>query len=194
MIYPFRAGTIAYPLDWSTDGGTILLMKPFERTGFDLWRAPKYKQSIGSPSPALQSAFNEVQGQLSPDGHHIAYVSDESGRNEVYVSPFPDPRTKLRISSTGGTEPRWRGDGRELFYFSADQQLMSVTLTSREMLSARLPRGLFRARISHADAPNGGTGYAVTKDGRRFLIPVTVAGDAEEQAITILVNWQRKDR
>jgi hypothetical protein len=187
MIFPFRPGAIGYPLDWSTDGRTVLVMKPSDRTGFDIWRSEKSGRSIGAPAPVLESRFNEIQARLSPDGSRVAYVSDESGRNEVYLSPFPAASTKLRISSSGGTEPRWRGDGRELFYFSTDQQLMSVML-SRELLSASSPQELFRAAPGRADTPAAGTGYAVTKDGRRFLIPVSSIGEGAE-AITILMNW-----
>jgi hypothetical protein len=142
------------------------------------------------PIPFLRTEFNESSGQFSPDGHWIAYTSDESGDDEIYVRRFSsssaqgswDSAGKWLISKGGGTGPRWRGDGKELFYVASDGKLMSVDISAKPVLEARTPRPLFQL-------PPGFIGGDVTPDGRRFLIGVPVAQSASVP-FTVVLNWQ----
>jgi Tol biopolymer transport system component len=95
-----------------------------ENTNFELWYLPAADRL---PIPYLKSKFGVSHGQFSPDGKWVAYASNESGRWEVYVSSFPTPGGNWKISSSGGSEPRWRQDGKELFYLASDGKLMAAT-------------------------------------------------------------------
>jgi hypothetical protein len=141
------------------------------------------------PVPVLQSPSNEGQSQVSPDGRFIAYISDESGRFEVYVQPFPLGQEKWQISAGGGFDPRWRRDGRELFYVAADRKLMAVDVRTRATLQHGPPRPLFDTRLIDLwqDTRNH---YEVAPDGRRFLIMVPRV-DPRSVPFTMLVNWQQ---
>ena len=131
--------------------------------------------------PFVQTPFAEGDARFSPDGRWVAYISDESGRPEVYVSPFPGPGGKRRISTAGGNSPRWRRDGVEIFYAAPDMSLMAAAVNGQgatfEVLSVQrlfaLPGNLREARFS------------VSPDGQRFLVPVGTAGTP----ITLVVNW-----
>jgi Tol biopolymer transport system component len=117
--------------DWSKDGRYLLYGESRGATGFDLWVLPMTGASgVRKPIPFLQTKFNETQGQFSPDGRWIAYTSDETGRNEVYVRSFPTGSGKFQISNNGGTQPRWRGDGKEIYYLASDSKLMAATVKS----------------------------------------------------------------
>ena len=118
------------PCDWSRDGRYILYEEGGDATGSDLWVLPMTGSTGGprKPVPFLQTAFNEMLGQFSPDGRWVAYISDESGRNEVYVRSFPAGSGKFQISNNGGTQPRWRDDGKEIYYLAPDGKLMAATV------------------------------------------------------------------
>src|SRR6185436_7255156 len=113
---------------WSRDGRFIVYMEQDPKTKWDLWSLPvgEAGKPSGKPMPFLHSEFNEFQGQLSPDSRWMAYTSDVSGQPEVYVQPFPSADNELRISTAGGSQPRWRGDGKELFYLAADGKQIAV--------------------------------------------------------------------
>ena len=115
------------PQDWSSDGQWLLYDRQ-SSAGLDLWSL--HVESGKAESLSLNTSFNEWQGRLSPDGRWLAYVSDETGRNEVFVAAFPSGRGKRAVSIGGGTFPQWRADGREVFYVSAVQQLMAVPVTA----------------------------------------------------------------
>jgi hypothetical protein len=175
-----------FPNDWSPDGGILLYANYPSTTGSDLWALP-----IGSqkPFPIVQTRFNEDEGQFSPDGKWIAYRSNESGRDEIYVQPFPGPAAKQLVSTAGGSQPRWRRDGKELFYIAADMKLMAVPIalpSNGQTLEVGVPVPLFRTRIVGIDLPRAQ--YAVAPDGQRFLINV-IAEDATASPITIVQNW-----
>src|SRR5438309_4316078 len=104
--------------NWSSDGRYILYSTGYggSRTGNDIWMLPMFGDR--KPQPFLQTAFNEVYGRFSPDGHWVAYASNESGRFEIYVVPFPSRGGKWQVSTGGGLWPRWRHDGKELFYLT----------------------------------------------------------------------------
>ena len=169
--------------DWSRDGRFILgqSIDPKTKTGWDLWVV-----SIADRTwkPFLQTRFNELAAQISTDGHWIAYSSDESGRPEVYVQPFPGPGGKWQISTSGGGSPRWRGDGRELFYKNPEGKVFAVDVKTGTGFEASMPALLFSARFKSS----GGPQWDVSADGKRFLINQPVA-DVTPAPMTIVLNW-----
>lgn len=173
--------------DWSRDGKFVVYQRPGDGTGQDLWIA---EQSTGAssepqkPFPYLASPFNEENGVFSPDGHWIAYQSDESGRPEVYVQAFPLTTQKVPISIGGGTDPAWSKNGGELFYLAADRNLTAVPYRSTVTT--------FKPGVGQVLFPLPGNvvrrSYAVTGDGRRFLIGKPV-DESITEPITVVLNW-----
>jgi hypothetical protein len=179
--------TNGWATDWSRDGKFVLYQRPGDKTGQDLWIAPQSTGASGEPQkpfPYLASPFNEGNGVFSPDGHWIAYESDESGRPEVYVQGFPLTNQKVRISTVGGTDAAWSKNGGELFYLAADRNLMAVpyraTVTTFEPSAGKV---LFRVPGNVVRRS-----YAVSGDGRRFLIGKPVDENISEP-ITMVLNW-----
>jgi len=173
--------------DWSRDGKFVLYQRPGDKTGQDLWIAPQSTGASGElqkPFPYLASVFNEANGVFSPDGHWIAYETDESGRPEVYVQAFPLANQKVRISTGGGTDAAWSKNDGELFYLAADRNLMAVPY--------RATITTFEPGVGKALFPVPGNvvrrSYAVSGDGRRFLIGKPVDQNVSEP-ITVVVNW-----
>ena len=132
----------------------------------------------------MQGEFNESQSQFSPDVKWIAYVSDESGTPQIYVQSFPTLNGKLQISTDGGMQPRWRRDGRELFYLAPNRKLMAVTIKAAAPFQAETPRPLFETRLDGTALRHT---YAVSADGNRFLL--NVAPESGAPPLTIVVNW-----
>jgi hypothetical protein len=117
-------------------------------------------------------------------GLWLAYVSDELGTTQVYIAPFPGPGGKWQVSKSGGTEPRWRADGKELYFVSADSKLTAVEVTARDAtVEIGIAQALFETRMFLSP----GTHYDVTRDGKRFLIDV--AGEGSSVPIVLMVNW-----
>jgi eukaryotic-like serine/threonine-protein kinase len=182
------------PLDWSLDGRFLLYSSQGADTQSDLWVFPVTGER--KPSPIVQTRFDEIEGQFSPDGHWIAYASNESGRYEIYVQSFPEPGGKFQVSTTGGAHPRWRPDGRELFYVALDNRLMAVPVRvtgQQRTFNAGAPSALFTTRLvtTGANIAAGGSNaraqYVVAPDGR-FLMNVAT-DDATSAPITIVLNW-----
>src|SRR5262249_19245344 len=119
-----------------------------------------------------------------PSPHWVAYQSDESGQDEIYVDHFPEPHGKIRISAAGGAFPQWRGDGRELFYISPDYKVMAVSVKqTSHSFEPSPPRGLFSiAALANYLGP-----YEVSRDGQRFL--VLSAAEETSTSLTVIVNW-----
>ena len=116
------------------------------KTTYDLWTQPL--TGDGKPSPWLNTPFTETLGQFSPDGRWVAYQSNESGPFEIYVQPFPAANAKWQISTEGGTMPRWRADGKELFFIAPDAKLMAAAVTASDAtFEAAPPVALFQTRI-----------------------------------------------
>jgi hypothetical protein len=181
-----KSSTPKGPEDWSLDGRFILYNNLDPKTNkLDLWVLPLLGDR--QPMPFLQTQFDERQGQFSPNGRWVAYVSDESGRYEVYVQSFPSPGGKWPVSNHGGTEPRWRRDGKELYYLATDRKLMAVEVKGNSTFEAGVPKALF-APPPLQPGFHLVSNYDVTADGQRFLIRTLVKNPASEPIVVIL-NW-----
>ena len=178
--------TSKIPTDWGQDGRHLVYLDTLPTTQFDLSVLPLYGNR--KPQPFAQREFNEKQGRLSSDGKWMAYASDETGRYEVYVQPFPAGGGKYQISSGGGEQPSWRSDGKELFYVGEGQKLIAVGVDARSStFRANTPRELFRMHspVSRTYTRNE---YAGTPDGQRFLVN-TLVGTPASSPITVVMNW-----
>src|SRR5215470_16170423 len=144
------------------------------------------------PVPFLRSQFNELFGQLSADGHWMAYTSDESGQREVYVRQFPSAEGEKRISITGGEQPRWRGDGRELFFVGGDRKMMAVAIKAmagpKPTVEVEAPRPLFESHLAQTIF-SPAFEYDVTADGKRFLLSTVAGGSASTLLLNVVLNW-----
>jgi len=181
------------PLEWSPDGKFLLYATQNQKTGSDLWALPMGGDR--KPFPVVQTSFDEMGGQFSPDGRWVAYESNESSVVQIYVRPFQGPGGPWQVSTAGGTQPRWRLDGRELFFVAPDARLMAVPIAvgaDRHTLDVGTPLPLFRTRLaSGANIPVGRESrsqYAVSADGR-FLMNMAVEG-ATAAPITVVLNWE----
>jgi eukaryotic-like serine/threonine-protein kinase len=184
------------PKDWSRNGRYVLFRKITKDRKADLWYIPMLgnsKMGDRKPLPYLVTPFIKSQAKFSPDARWVVYTSDESGTKEVYVQPFPQPSGgKWVVSSGGGSQPRWSHDGKELFYFTPDENMMAVDVSAANgVIQLGVPKALFRAPVL------GGTGGAnidawrwdLSSDGKRFLINTALDG-AVSSPITVLLNWQ----
>jgi Tol biopolymer transport system component len=171
------------PGSWSVDNRFLLYTRRDRKTTNDLWVLPL----TGDRQPLLflQTPFAEFYGRFSPDGRWIAYTSNDQGRNEVYVQTFPASGGKWQISNNGGTQSRWRSDGKELYYLSNDGKLMVVEVKPGGSFEASALRALFDLAPSRA---LGGNGYVLTAAGDRFLF-VTEPEQAASQQFTVVTNW-----
>jgi len=175
------------PEDWSPDGRFLAFAKSDPSTINDIWIQPF--EGDRKPSPFANTKYDEVMAQFSPDGRWIAYRSNESGRPEVYVQAFPGPGSKLRVSTDGGTEPRWNPNGKELFYISPDAKMIAASVTSSGAgLEIGKPVPLFQTRIVRGGTSDVTQQYDVSRDGR-FLINVP-ADEAFTSPVTLLFNWK----
>jgi serine/threonine-protein kinase len=172
------------PLSWTGDGQHLLYQQQFHpETGFDLWT---FSMAEGEPRKLVATAANELQGILSPDGRWLAYASDESGRYEVYVKPFPTADRTILISTLGGMEPLWAPDGRELLYRTADH-VMAVDVETEPDFTASRPRVLFQDRFVPG-TPYGRNWDVDPTNGRLVMIESSTAG-SEATEIVVVQNW-----
>ncbi len=168
---------------WSRDGRFILYDEwaGGRSTLVDLWVLPVG----GEPFAFRRTKFNEAGGRFSPDGRWVAYMSNESGRFEIYVEPFPKGDARERISTAGGLYPRWRGDGKEIFFIAPDSRMMAApVLSSKDRLNVGEPAALFHAKFPTFRSP-----YDVTADGQRFLA-VVESDEHQAPPMTVVVNWR----
>jgi hypothetical protein len=144
------------------------------------------------PYPFLKTPYDELDGQFSADGKWIAYQSNESGRFEIYVQPFPGPGGKFQLSTNGGAQPRWNKNGKEVFYVSLDSKMMVAPLklsVDGESLETGTPAALFPVRIAGGPVPGtNNQQYAVSADGERFLVNLAV-DEGTASPITLIYNW-----
>ena len=174
-----------YPGSWSPDGQVLTFADADSTTGWDIWTLKL--EGDRKPRPFLQTPSNESGATFSPDGRWLAYVSDESGRDEVYVRAFPGSGGKWQISTQGGDEPVWARDGRELFYRNRDN-LMAVTVATKPTFVAGTPKSLFEGRYektSYKFLPN----YDVSPDGQRFLMIKASEPESAATQLNVVLNW-----
>jgi Tol biopolymer transport system component/tRNA A-37 threonylcarbamoyl transferase component Bud32 len=183
-----RSSVRASPYQWSRDGKFLLYGQIDPKTGADLWLLPmRGSAAERKPIAFLRTAANEQQGQISPDGKWIAFASDQSGRLEVYVRPFPANDNQWTVSVAGGQQPRWRSDGKEIFFLSADGKMMAVPVKTVTAGKANFEAGIPAPLFDAGTVP----GYDVAADGQRFLIAFTGGvGGASSPPFTVVTNWE----
>jgi len=196
------------PMSWSPDGQVLAFIEINPTTGRDIWTLQMGDSSLRSgqapsarsglvPSTAsgqgrkaqlfLRTPATESAPRFSPNGRWLAYTSDESGRFEIYVQPYPGPGGKWQISTEGGTEPVWNPNGRELFYRSGDK-IMAVGVMTQPTFSVGKPKMLFEGPFE--PAPTTFPNYDVTPDGQRFLmLEPSEQGQAAPTQINVVLNW-----
>src|SRR5262249_46716956 len=184
------------PMSWSPDGNSIVYEVLDPHTSNKLWVLAL--SGDRKPSALLQTPFPQSHGQISPDGKWLAYYATEGSAPEIYVQPFPEGAGRWQISTNGGVFPRWRPDGRELFYMSraSGGKMMSVDVKlNGSTFEPGVTRELFDSPYLNLSHTGTGAGpyhtYAVSKDGQRFLIPHLTTSDATTvtRPIAIVLNW-----
>ena len=175
------------PNDWSPDGNYLLYRVDDLENGWDLWYLKRKEDGSGFDSvPFLQTSFNEYAAKFSPQGRFVAYVSDQSGQDQVYVRPFPKGEGQWQVSTQGGVQPRWSRDGKELFYAEADT-LMAVEVITRPSFTTGATTRLFQHPDLRATAEYR---YDVSADGQRFVLVETVESEeAKAPSIHVVQNW-----
>jgi len=176
------------PSDWSPDQRFLLYTDLHEGTVLHLWVLPI--DGGGKPYRLLRGSTAEVEGQFSPDGRWVAYSSNDSGRWEVYVVPFPFPDggDKYQVSTDGGQQPRWRRDGKELFFLSPDRKMMVVSVNESTKLEFGPPKVLFQTRAHEPITAEEFFTYDVSADGQQFLVNVN-AEQNNPAPVDIILNW-----
>jgi Tol biopolymer transport system component len=176
--------SLQIPGSLSADGQFLAYGEVDARTGYDLW---VLRLSDRKAQPFLQTRSNESAPQFSPDGHWLAYTSDESGRKEIYVQPYPGPGGKWQISTEGGVEPLWNRNGRELFYRNG-KKMMAVEISTKASFSTGAPKTLFEGEyvlLPTISTPN----YDVSPDGQRFLMLKPAEEAQVPTQINVVLNW-----
>ncbi len=173
-----------FPGSWSPDGKLFAFIETFPNTGWDIMILPL--EGDRKPKPFLQTQFTEMAPAFSPDGRWLAYQSNVSVRNEVYVQPFPGPGGKWQISTEGGTHPVWARNGREIFYRNGPK-MYAVAVQTTPGFSFGKPTLLFEASYTYASSPSGN--YDVTLDGQRFLMIKAEEGQAAVTQVNVILNW-----
>jgi hypothetical protein len=177
---------------WASDQKSLLMFNGTAnpKTKANIMVLPLDGSGPAQPRPFLQAEFNEVLARFSPDGKWVAYQSDESGRNEVYVVPYPGPGGKRQISSGGGIQVRWQRDGRELFYFTPAGQLIGVEVSVRngsfDVGQVKRLLGDIRLFVPGGRPPT----YDVSIDGQKFIVPLVDTSSGQQvPPLTLLENW-----
>jgi serine/threonine-protein kinase len=167
-----------FPYSFSPDGKALLFLDHDRSTGDDLWILPL--EGDRTPRPYLRTPFKEQEASFSPDGRWISYVSNESGREEVYVAPYQGSSGRVQVSTDGGSAPAWSPRGGQLFYRQGDK-MMSVSIETRSSLTVGKPVHLFDAKDED--------GFDVSPDGQRFLMIKKSEGRSVAQQIDIVLGW-----
>jgi Tol biopolymer transport system component len=181
------------PYSWSADGKYLAYRTLSESGGAAIWALPLFGERV--PIRFNPSPFSQTAGRLSPDGKWVAYSSDETGRSEIVVQTFPKPGGKWQISTAGGIFPRWRRDGKELYFQALDGKLMAVPIsygrTGDVVIEPGTPAPLFEAHT--VGGPSSPTGfrqqYDVSSDGQRFLLNLEADNEKAAPPFTVVMNW-----
>jgi dipeptidyl aminopeptidase/acylaminoacyl peptidase len=175
------------PMTCSPDGKFLVFGRTAPQGHANLWMLPL----VGGhgPQPLIQSPFDKVQAQISPDGRWLAYASNESGRQEVYVQPFPGLDSKWQISTAGGEEPRWSRDARQIFY-SIGGKMMAVDIETKAGFAPGNPSLLFDQPYTHGTQAAGSlTDYDVAPDGQHFVMLKPAEANFSGPQLHVIVNW-----
>lgn len=183
------SATLAVPKSWSPDGRYLIYAQINPGTGADLFALP-IGQPDSHPLVLAQTPATEDQGQFSPDGHWVAYTSNESGQSEIYVIPFPPAANAGRwiVSRGGGVMPRWRRDGKELFYISPDWKMMAVDISTSPSFQSGTPHALFDTEMADTGIRTGPLSWDLAPDGKRFLIITDKS--QETSSLNVILNWR----
>ncbi|HET7747162.1 MAG TPA: protein kinase [Vicinamibacteria bacterium] len=173
----------AFPSDWSKDGRYIVYQTRGGERGWDLWALPLFGEK--KPFVVRQTRFNENSASLSPDGRYLVYHGNESGRPEVYVQDFPQPKGKWQVSTTGGADAHWSADGRTIYYRALNGQVHAVEVEKGPTFAVGTPQPLFTMRQVQLNARSR---FRPTPDGQRFLALAPLGRDAL-RPITVVLNW-----
>jgi serine/threonine protein kinase/Tol biopolymer transport system component len=173
--------------DWSADGKLVVYMPDTNSGKPDIWLLPL--EGDHKPIPYLQNEFAKYHGQLSHDGKWMAYTSAESGQEQVFVQAVPATNARWLVSPKGGSRPRWRRDGTELFYVAADRTVMAVPVKTGAKFEAGTPKPLFGPLRPVAGTPYQFY-YQPTADGQRFLVNEPAEEEGGAQPVTVVLNWQ----
>ena len=182
-----------FPLDVSPDGSFLLFETLIPKRGLDLWALAL--KGDHQPFAVVDTEFSEGLAQFSPDGKWIAYQSNKTGQNEIYVRPFPGPGADVGVSTEGGAQPHWNANGKELFYIGADDRLMAVPI---HLVPGAAPEigsavGLFATRVGSTATNVYKQQYVVSSDGQSFVLNSTI-GDANASPISVILNWNPAPR
>jgi len=169
--------------DWSRDGKFVAVNRLSAKTSWDVWIVPM--DGSAKPFAFVESPSTDVVPVFSPDGRYIAYMANETGRMEVYVQQFPGPGGKWQVSATGGLEPHWSADGKQIYFRSLDSKIMSVPVEAGATFAAGVPQALFDARIQPGTRRND---FLVSNDGQKFLI-LSPLGKERIVPITVVLHW-----
>jgi len=181
-----HTGLVQWSTDWSADGRFIAYSNRDPATGWDIWILPL---DTRKPKPLVRTPYNEHSATFSPDGRFIAFASEQSGQLEVYVQPASGQGERRRVSVAGGTTPRWRGDGRELFYLSPDKSIVAVAVSGGDQPEFGAPTPLFKnPAIVWKASGNIAASYDASPDGQTFVIN-TVAPEVPVEPIQVVLNW-----
>ncbi len=184
---------LAGPSDWSPDGRFLLFSVTDPKTGIDQW----WLETRGDhkAAPLLHTEFTELAGRFSPDGRWVAYYSNRSGRGEVYVQPFhpesasaPSPEFVVSKGGAAGM-PRWRSDGKEIYYLSSDGKITAVEVSTSPSFHAGEPKVLFETPAGFVRSTTPGALADAAKDGKRFLLVMPVARATAQEQFTVVLNW-----
>ena len=175
-------GPDRFPTDWSRDGKYVIYGR-----GPDLWFL-KFPE-LGA-TQFLKASSTLKSARFSPDGKWVAYASNENGRWEIYVTSFPEAHGKWQVSNTGGDQPRWRADGKELFYLSGDSKIMAVSVKTGSNFDAGTPTALFQANPREMFATSELFSYDVSNDGQRFLVNAQLK--TAMTPMSVVLNWAAK--
>jgi dipeptidyl aminopeptidase/acylaminoacyl peptidase len=181
--------TTSVPFSWSPDGQTLagITVAPPNPPEIFVMRLSDRKMQ---PFLQTHAATFEDAPQFSPDGHWMAYASDESGRREIYVQPYPDPGGKWQISTDGGNEPQWNRNGREIFYRDGDKMMAVDITTTQPGFAAGKPHELFEGNYLKNSSGYARPNYDVSTDGQRFLMIKAIdEGRAATTQINVVLNW-----
>ena len=178
----YSSGTALIVGDWSPDGRFITFASLSRKTGFDLWT---YSIAEKKAQLWLEGPLDQSYPRLSPNGRWIAYDSNESGRDEVYVQAFPGKGGGRWQVSKGGGQPCWRADGKEIYYLGSDDTLMAADVRTEGTFDAGTPHPLFKARFKSTT----GASYDAAPDGQRFLVNSLKEDDRSGRSTTVVLNW-----